>query len=97
MSPDHSVAEFRNEVCRLVGIPAPDTRLIFAGGQLEDRKTLTESKVLNESTIHLVLRLRGGGVLNFSGVNGDPRSTAYAATVCWLDRMCGSSTNGLFA
>lgn len=86
MSPDASVAEFRNEVCRLVGIPRPKiTRLIFAGKQLEDHKTLAEYKVWNESTIHLVLRLCGGGLgggsLSFTGVDGDPLITAYAETV----------------
>ena len=42
------------------GIPVAQVQLVYAGKELENRRTLSHYNIQRESTLHLVLRLRGG-------------------------------------
>lgn len=60
VDPNERVEEVKQKIFDKEGIPIDQQRIIFSGKQLENDKTLSDYNVQPESTIHLVLRLRGG-------------------------------------
>lgn len=60
LAEDETVDSVKKMVEAREDVPPNQQRLIFSGKQLEDGRTLDEYNIINRSTLHLVLRLRGG-------------------------------------
>ncbi|KAH7919628.1 ubiquitin [Leucogyrophana mollusca] len=60
ISPSDTVETLSKKIQEKTGIPAAEQRILYGGKQLVPEKILSDYSIKKESTLHLVLRLRGG-------------------------------------
>lgn len=60
VTPDATIQDVKEKISHSENIPTKDQRLVYAGKQLDDARSLNDYCIGNDATLHLLMRLQGG-------------------------------------